>query len=109
MSTVEGLGANSWFTRCVVWKLLLLALPAHVQELSVQLLTKQIEDPAWNQSFARYFESLPAWGTLYSKEIWRQDPDHLALLQEPYLVIASLHRFHVVEYELKQVVHPKPR
>ena len=54
----------------------------------MQLLTKQLEDPAWNQSFARYFESLPAWGTLYSKEIWHQDPDHMALFQEPYLVRA---------------------
>ncbi len=57
-----------------------------LQELAVQLLSKQIEDPAWNQSFSRYFESLPAWGTLYSKEIWKLDPDHMALFQEPYLV-----------------------
>lgn len=54
----------------------------------MQLLTKQLEDPAWNQSFARYFESLPAWGTLYSKEIWHLDSDHMALFQEPYLVRA---------------------
>ena len=52
----------------------------------MQLLLKQLEDPAWNKSFAPYFESLPEWGTLYSKEIWHLDPDHLELLQEPYLV-----------------------
>ena len=52
----------------------------------MQLLSKQLEDPAWNKSFAPYFESLPEWGTLYSNEIWHLDPDQLELLQEPYLV-----------------------
>ena len=63
----------------------------------MQLLSKQIEDPAWNQSFARYFESLPAWETLYSKEIWSMDPDHMALLQEPYLVSTCLAPLKFVE------------
>ena len=59
-----------------------------LQELAVQLLTKQLEDPAWNQSFVPYWHSLPQWGTIYSKEIWHLDPDHIALFQEPYLVSA---------------------
>lgn len=57
-----------------------------LQELAVQLLLKQIDAPAWNQSFERYWQSLPKWGTLYSKENWLLDQDHLELLQDPYLV-----------------------
>lgn len=80
-----------------------------LQELAVQLLTKQLEDPAWNQSFVPYFESLPRWGTLYSKEIWHLDPDHIALFQEPYLASARrTHLFpaHAVEAGLYHLITP---
>lgn len=52
----------------------------------MQLLSKQLENPAWNQSFEPYWQSLPKWGTIYSKEIWHLDPDHISMFQEPYLV-----------------------
>lgn len=58
-----------------------------LQELAVQLLWRQLEYPEWNKTFEPYWNSLPKWGTIYSKENWLIDPDHLALFQEPYLVI----------------------
>ena len=57
-----------------------------LQELAVQLLWRQLEYPEWNKTFEPYWNSLPKWGTIYSKENWLIDPDHLALFQEPYLV-----------------------
>ena len=60
-------------------------MPA-LQELAVQLLWRQLEYPEWNRTFEPYWNSLPQWGTIYSKENWNLDPDHLALFQEPYLV-----------------------
>lgn len=52
----------------------------------MQLLWRQLEYPEWNRTFEPYWKSLPQWGTIYSKENWNLDPDHLALFQEPYLV-----------------------
>ncbi len=57
-----------------------------LQELAVHLLWRQLEHPAWNNSFEPYWQSLPKLGTTYSKENWLLEPEHTALFQEPYLV-----------------------
>ena len=56
----------------------------------MHLLWRQLEYPAWNQSFEPYWQSLPKWGTIYSKENWLIEPEHTALFQEPYLVRGCL-------------------
>jgi hypothetical protein len=58
------------------------------QELAVQLFRRQLTDPKWNASFEPYWKSLPAMGTLHSKEIW-ENPKHRELLQNDYLVCPS--------------------
>lgn len=57
-----------------------------LQELAVNLLQRQLSDPKWNASFEPYWKSLPEKGTLYSKENWRIDPQHLDLFQDNFLV-----------------------
>lgn len=51
----------------------------------MELLRRQLKDPSWNASFEPYWKSVPAVGTLYSKEVFEKR-ELRELLQNDYLV-----------------------
>ena len=49
----------------------------------MDVLRLRLGDPAWTAQLAPYWASLPAQGSLFSKEAW--SADHLDILQDPGL------------------------